>query len=84
MDDKLILLGKDNYGKLKQEFADKLAAADDKEFIKIAEDKIWLSAFANNNPRSDYHWQADACYDEAERRGKPELYSQAWHKASGM
>lgn len=43
--------------------------------------RIWLSAYANNNPRSDYHWQADACYDEAARRGKPELYVQAYEKA---
>lgn len=84
MDDKLILLGKDNYGKPKQEFADKLAAADDEKFIEIAADKIWLSAYANSNPRSDYHWQADACYDEAQRRGKPGLYSRAWSQASGQ
>lgn len=31
-------------------------------------------------PRSDYHWQADACYDEAARRGKPELYTQAYNR----
>ena len=84
MPDKLTLPGKDNYGKPRQDFADKLAAADDKEFVKIAEDRIWLSAYANNNPRSDYHWQADACYDEAERRGKPELYSQAYDQAIRM
>ena len=84
MPDKLTLQGKDNYGKPRQEFADKLAAASDAEFVKIAEDKIWRSADATNNPRSDYHWQADACYDEAERRGKPNLYSQAWDQVSRM
>ena len=84
MPDKLTISGKDNYGKPRQDFADKIAAADDREFVKIAEDKIWLSAYANNNLRSDYHWQADACYDEAERRGKPELYSQAYDQASRM
>ena len=82
--DKLILEGTDNEGKPRQEFADRLASATDEGFINIAEERIWLSAYANNNPRSDYHWQADACYDEAKRRGKPELYDQAWHKASGM
>jgi hypothetical protein len=84
MMDKLTLEGKDNYGAPKQEFADRLAAADEKEFLKTAEEYIWLSAYANNNPRSDYHWKCDACYAEAKRRGKPELYDQAWHKASGM
>lgn len=82
--DKLVIEGKDNYGKPRQEFADRLASADDEGFVKIAEDRIWLSAYANNNPRSDYHWQADACYDEAERRGQPELYKKAWEQASGM
>lgn len=46
-----------------------------------AESKIWLSAFAANNPRSCYHWQCDATYAEATRRGKPEIYSEA-HKAA--
>jgi hypothetical protein len=74
----LVIEGKDNYGKPRQEFAVKLAAATDEEFVKIAEERIWLSAYADNNPRSDYHWQADACYDEARRRGRPDLYRQAW------
>jgi hypothetical protein len=82
MMDKLTLDGNDNYGKPKQAFADRLAAASDDEYLKIAEEYIWLSAYANNNSRSDYHWMCDATYDEAKRRGKPELYSQAWEKAA--
>jgi hypothetical protein len=81
--DKLILPGTSNYGKPRQDFADELAGADDKEFLRIAADRIWLSAYAANNPGSDYHWQADACYDEAKRRGNPELYQRAWEKAAG-
>lgn len=81
--DRLVIPGLDNYHRPRQEFADKLAAADDEEFVKIAEDRIWLSANASNNPRSDYHWQADTCHDEAKRRGKPDLYKRAWNKASG-
>lgn len=77
------LSGKDNAGKPRQLFADKIAALDDAAFVRRASDLIWLSAFANNNPRSDYHWQADACHDEAARRGDPELYNTAWRKASG-
>ena len=79
--DKLTLTGKDNAGHPRQEFADKIAAMSDEEFVKRAETLIWLSAYANNNPRSDYHWMADACYDEAARRGKPELYKQAYDAA---
>ena len=78
MNDALQLEGKDNYGHPRQAFADKLAAASDEAYLSIAEERIWLSAFADNNPRSDYHWQADACYDEAQRRGKPALYEKAY------
>lgn len=81
--DKLTIEGKDNYGNAKQAFANRLAAANDEAFLRIAEEYIWLSAYANNNPRSDYHWMCDACYDEAKRRGKPELYDQAHKNASG-
>lgn len=80
--DKLTLEGKDNYGKPKQVFADMLAKTDDSEFLEIAEEYIWLSAYASNNPRSDYHWKCDACYAEAKRRGKPELYDRAHKMAS--
>jgi hypothetical protein len=82
--EKLTIEGKDNYGKPRQDFANKLVAADEAGYLKIAEQSIWLSAYANNNPRSDYHWQADACADEARRRGNPELYNRAWHKAAGV
>ncbi len=78
---KLTIEGKDNSGKPRQLFADKIASISDAEFLKVAEQTIWLSAFANNNRRSDYHWQADACAEEATRRGQPELYQQAWERA---
>lgn len=77
MTEKLIIPGKDNNGKPRQDFADKIAALDEAAFLKDAEKYIWLSAYANNNARSDYHWMADAFYDEAKRRGQPELYQQA-------
>ena len=83
MADRITLNGKDNYGQPRQDFADKLATLDEQAFVKEAETRIWLSAYANNNPRSDYHWQADACYDEAVRRGDVRLYSRAWKRASG-
>ena len=77
----ITLAGRDNDGKPRQDFANTIAALSDAELMAQAEKKIWLSAYANNNPRSDYHWQADACYDEAHRRGRPELYTQAYDKA---
>ncbi|CAA2140483.1 hypothetical protein [Hyphomicrobium sp. ghe19] len=78
----LIIPGTDNSGKPRQDFANQIAALDDAAFVKEAEHRIWLSAYANNNPRSDYHWQADACYDEAQRREKPELYIRAFNNVS--
>lgn len=77
----LTLAGKDNHGRLRQEFADKIASMTDEAFVTEATQRIWLSAYANNNPRSDYHWQADACWDEAQRREKPKLYTRAYNAA---
>lgn len=74
--------GKDNCGKPRQQFADKIAAMSDDNFVTEAEKTIWLSAYASNNPRSDYHWQASACYGEAKARGKPELYTKAFNLVS--
>ena len=71
--------GLDNYGKPKQEFLDTLASIDDKELGKKCDLYIWLSAYAANNPRSDYHWRCDACYDETARRGKVEIYELAYN-----
>lgn len=72
--------GNDNYGKPKKLYLEKLEAMDDDALRKECEQKIWLSAYAANNPRSDYHWHCDATYDECKRRGKPEIYSKA-HKS---
>jgi len=78
MDTKLTLTGSDNYGKPRQLYADRLAAMDEAAFLKECEQAIWLSAYASNNSRSDYHWHADTCHDEAKRREKPELYTRAY------
>jgi hypothetical protein len=73
--------GNDNYGKPKADYLVRIASMDDETLGKEAERKIWLSAFANNNPRSDFHWMVDAIYDECQRRGKPEIYSKAFDEA---
>lgn len=67
--------GNDNHGKPK-------ADADDETLETETKNKIWLSAYAANNPRSDYHWHCDACYDECVKRGKPEIYQRAYKRAS--
>lgn len=72
--------GKDNYGKPKSEFIDKLAGMDDEALQGEAEKYIWLSAYAANNPRSDYHWQCDATHAEAKKRDpeKASIYDRAY------
>ncbi len=75
---KLIIDGRDNSGKPRQIFADKIAVMDEDALFEKCKEMIWLSAYANNNPRSDYHWQCDACSDECERRGEPDIYSKAY------
>lgn len=63
-------------------YRQKLALLSDDDFVEETVTRIWLSAFANNNFRSAYHWQADACYEEAQRREKPDLYTRAFERAS--
>ncbi len=68
----------DNSAAKQIEYCAKLEAMDDKALFDAAKQMIWLSTYANNNPRSCYHWQADACYDESRRREKPNLYDDAY------
>lgn len=75
------LTNPDNSAEKQKEYCSRLAAMNDTELEDEAERKIWLSAYASNNPRSCYHWHADACYDEAERRAKPAIYERAYERA---
>lgn len=59
----------------------KIGEMTDEQLLQESEQKIWLSAYANSNPRSDYHWQADACYDEWKKRGKIKQYTVAYEAA---
>lgn len=63
------------------EYAEKLKAMTDSELVDEVECKVWLSAYAANNPRSKYHDECDAAYSEAQRRKKPWLYQRGWNKA---
>jgi len=70
----------DNYGRPRRLFVDRLASMSDADLRDACNQHIWLSAYANNNHRSDYHWQADACYDEAKSRDKLYIYDQEHKK----
>lgn len=76
--------GNDNSGKPKKEYLKKLVSFSDKELLEECESKIWLSAYANNNPRSDYHWQCDSCYYESKRREKIDIYNTAYKTVSNQ
>lgn len=71
--------GKDNYGKPKMDYIKNIIAKTDEELFEECKSTIWLSAYAANNPRSDYHWHCDVCYDESVRRGSG-IYKQAYDK----
>lgn len=73
--------GNDNYGRPRWQYLVKIAHMDDQELEAEAENIIWMSAFANNNPRSDFHWQADAIYDECADRNKREIYTRGFERA---
>ena len=70
----------DNALAKQDEYKAKLVAMTDAQLYDECGSNIWLSAYANNNPISCYHWQCDACYDESQRREDKEIYSRA-HKA---
>jgi hypothetical protein len=69
--------GVDNRGRPKKDYLTRIEQMDDVALFEECKSKIWLSAFASNNSRSDYHWHCDATYAECSRRGKTEIYSRA-------
>lgn len=66
----------------REEWATKLEAMSDDALREACNQYIWLSAYAANNPQSVNHWMCDATYDECNRRGKLNIYSEEHGKAS--
>jgi len=75
--------GTDNFGRPKIDYLSKLEKMNEKDLFKETEMQIWLSAYAANNPISDYHWKCDACYDVCASRNRVDIYQKAWEMASG-
>ena len=71
-----------NDGTTKEEWREKLSAMTDAELYQHCERYIWLSAYASNNPRSNYHFLCDAGYAECKKRGKLGIYERAHRDAS--
>lgn len=75
------MLNPDNAPTRKTAYAEKLMAMNDRELFQETKDKVWLSAYASNNPHSCFHWQCDYTYKEWVRRhGNGDQYDKA-HKA---
>jgi hypothetical protein len=62
-------------------FAEKIALLSDAQLTADAEKWLWASLRLRSKPGEPFRWQADACYAEAEKRGKPELYAEALRRA---
>ena len=73
--------GKDNYGRPKADYLTKIAAMDEAALYSECYSMIYQAARCANNPRADWHWMVDACYDEAKKRadGAP-IYCRAYDR----
>lgn len=73
--------GKDNNGEPKNLFFKRALGLPRDKLLKLTQERIWLSAYANNNPHSDYHWQADSLYQIFYHRQDTDGYTIAYRKA---
>lgn len=73
----------DNYGGPRSDYFARLDKMNDAELFRECKHRILLSAYAANNPRSDYHWQCDATWEEAKKRDKnASIYTRAHDEVS--
>lgn len=73
--------GKDNYGRPKTDYLAKIAAMDDEKLGRECYDMIYQAARCASNPRADWHWMVDACYDESDKRTKgAPIYDRAFNR----
>lgn len=71
--------GTDNYGNPKSDYLKKIERMTDEEFESECSSMIYQAALCSNNPRADWHWRVDACYDESLKRDGG-IYTRAWLK----
>ena len=70
--------GTDNYGRPKADYLTTIAAMSDGKLQSECHSMI-DQASRCNNPRADWHWMVDACYDEAKKRDEDaSIYSRAY------
>ncbi len=66
----------------KEQYIAHLRTLSDDKLGEECEHKIWLSAYAANNPKSDYHWHADECYTESQERTDKGIYAAAYRRVT--
>jgi hypothetical protein len=69
--------GNDNYGRPKSAYLAKIAGMSDEQLQSEAYQMMYHAARCHNNPRADWHWMVDACYDECAKR-PGEIYKKAF------
>jgi len=63
----------------KEEFSKYIRGLTMEELKELTKSVIFLSAFANNNPHSDYHWEIRLCHTELQNRtGNTDLYDKLY------
>jgi hypothetical protein len=72
--------GFDNYRNPRMEYVRQIEKMTDDQLDKETGQKIWLSAYANNNPRSDFHWHVDLLNNEWDIRGQHERYGKIYDR----
>lgn len=73
--------GNDNNKKPKLDTLIRIASKTDEALFEETKRDIWLSAYADNNRGSDFHWYELACKREWEFRGTPDQFELAKEKA---
>lgn len=65
----------------KSDYLSKLATLDNDALYSECYSMIYQSARCANNPRADWHWMVDSCYDEAKRRDEnANIYARAFEE----
>lgn len=66
-----------------QNFLKEIENLTDEELQDKCEHYIWMSGYAANNQRSNYHRMVDALYSKCSREGKVNIYKAAYKEVVG-
>lgn len=63
-----------------EEYIMKLAVLNIQQLRKECSQFKWLTEYVSNKPRSRFHWMCAAMYNECVRRGRIDIYNEAYRK----